>query len=70
MRHFADSEMTPVGIKLVEDELGLERAMCQAVKDGASGWVTVSSLVPELNEASAVVMCNGLRFEPRPAFPT
>ena len=30
-----------------EDELGLERAMCQAVKDGASGWVTVSSRVPE-----------------------
>ena len=59
--------MTPVGINL-EDELGLERAMCQAVKDGASGWVTVSSLVPERNEASAVVMCNGLRFEPRPAF--
>ena len=50
--------MTPVGINL-EDELGLERAMCQAVKDGASGWVTVSSLVPERNEASAVVMCNG-----------
>lgn len=41
VRQLEIGELVNIQSPIQRDELGLERAMCQAVKDGASGWVTV-----------------------------
>lgn len=41
VRKLEIGELVIIQSPIQRDELGLERAMCQAVKDGASGWVTV-----------------------------